>query len=502
MSASAARAVGYLRRRTVGRAVRGYLDWIGKAVGWASVVYLIVWFVIFLVSGIQLLAPLTDPLPTRYLPLAANALLATFLLLPFFRAHAPPVILSRADLYRLALAPAAPGESLRWAFRLKSLLYALSGLVLGACWTLLAATWLATRAPLAGPLLALLAPAQLGLAWLAYAGAGSAAESKPEFEPESKQSRRVTLLLIGLILALCALDALAPGWGLAAALHTPNPLTLIQPAALLALVLWGVRASLRDAFPPAFPAQCLVLSELRAMSTLAFLGAGAADPARRAELLAQLRDKPTRATNRRLRPPPAAWGALGATSWRSALSLLRRPLLSHAFLLLLLAGSSFGVLSRAVGLVGVLFAALALGQSLVRLVGPAAPALPLPLAPADEALGRALPGGLVAAGVVTLVLTLISVVGSSGLGASVVGTTVSGVVTGSALLLAATQPLLGLLLLAKFSSWTGLPAERFEMWFVAALLALSPALLLAPLGLGLALLTQLGLLWLLAVLPF
>ena len=74
--------------------------------------------------------------------------------------------------------------------------------------------------------------------------------------------------------------------------------------------------------------------------------------------------------------------------------------------------------------------------------------------------------------------------------------------TGGALLLAATQPLLGLLLLAKLSSWTGLPAERFEMWFVAALLALSPALLLAPLGLGLALLVQFGLLWLLAVLPF
>ena len=487
MSASATHAIGYLRRRTVGRAARGYLDWIGKAVGWASVVYLIVWFVIFLVSGIQLLAPLEDPLSTRYLPPAANALLAAFLLFPFFRAHAPPVILSRADLYRLALAPAPPGLSLRWAYTLKSLLYAFSGLVLGACWTLLAITWLATRAPLAGPLLALLAPAQLGLAWLAYAGVTA----------ESKVSRRYSAFLVGLILALCTLGTLAPGWGLAAALHTPNPLTLFQPAALLALVLWGVRASLRGAFPPAFPAQCLVLSELRAMSTLAFLGAGAADPARRGELLAQLRDKPTRAFSRRLRAPPAAWGALGATSWRSALSLLRRPGLSHVFLFVLLMASSFGVLSRAVGLVGVLFAALALGGSLLRLIGPAVPALPLPLAPADEALGRALPGGLVAAGVVTLVLTLISVVG-----ASVVGTTAGVALAGSALLLAATQPLLGLLLLARLSSWTGLPAERFEMWFVAALLALSPALLLAPLGLGLALLVQFGLLWLLAVLPF
>ena len=380
MSAS---AVSYLRRRTLGRAVRGYLDWIGKAVGWASVVYLIVWFVIFLVSGIQLLAPLTDPLSTRYLPLAANALLAAFLLFPLFRAHAPPVILSRADLYRLALAPAPPGLSLRWAYTLKSLLYAFSGLVLGACWTLLAATWLATRAPLAGPLLALLAPAQLGLAWLAYAGGTT----------ESKVSRRYPAFLVGLILALCTLGALIPGWGLAAALHSPNPLTLLQPAALLALVLWGVRASLREAFPPAFPAQCPRAERTpRDVDARFFWGRARRDPARRGELLAQLRDKPTRAFSRRLRAPPAAWGALGATSWRSALSLLRRPGLSHVFLFLLLAASSFGVLSRAVGLVGVLFAALALGGSLLRLIGPAAPRAPPPPGPRRRGAGPRLAG--------------------------------------------------------------------------------------------------------------
>ncbi len=479
---SATSAIAYLRRRTVWRAVRGYLDWIGKAVGWASVVYLVVWFVIFLVSGIQLLKPLSDPLPTFFLPLAANALLSVFLLLPFLRSAAPPVILSRADLYRLALAPASPGESLRWAFALKGVLYALAGFVLGACWSLVAATWLAKSAPWAAPALALLASAQLGLAWLAYVSASKGATF------EGEKGLPTSRLLGGLVVLLCVLGALAPGWGLAAALHGPSPLTLLEPLLLLALTLWAVRASLRDAFPPAFPVQCLVLSELRALSTLAFLGAGAADPVRRGELLAQLREKPTRATKRRLPLPPPAWGAGGAYGWRTALSLLRRPLPSHVVLMVLLAASSFGALSRAVGLLGVLFAALALGGALTRLLGPAAPAPPLPVAPADEALGRTLPGGLVAGVVVMLVLTL-----AAGAGVAL---------TGSALVIAVTQPLLGLLLLAKLSSWTGLPSERAEAWFVAALLALTPGLLLEPLGAGVAVFIQLSLLWGLAVLPF
>ena len=472
----ASSAVAYLRRRTLWRAARGYLDWVGRAVGWASVVYLIAWFVIFLVSGVQLLEPLGTPLSAPFLPLAANALLGIFLLSPFLRPHVPPVTLSRADLYRLALAPALPWASLRWAFTLGGLLYASAGLILGASWSLLAFTYFAENAPLAAPALALLAPARLGLAWLAYAA--------------EAPGRRAALVLFTLV--SCALGAALPGWGLAAALYHPSPLTLLQPAVLLALTLWAVRASSRAAYPPAFPAQCLVLSELRAMSTLAFLGAGATDPARRGELLAQLRDKPPRGARWRLPAPPASWGAAGAYGWRTALHLLRRPLLSHVFLGALIMASSFGVLSPAVGFIGILFAALLLGQTLLRLVGPAAPALPLPTTPADEALGRALPGGL-AAGLVVAVTLAVTLLVAAALGVTL---------TGGAFVIAATQPLLGALLLVKLSSLTGLPHERFEAWFVAALLALTPGLLLAPLGVGLAVFVQLGLLWGLIVLPF
>ena len=468
----ASSAVAYLRRRTLWRAARGYLDWVGRAVGWASVVYLVAWFAVFLVSGVQLLEPLESPPSVPFLPLAANALLGIFLLSPFLRPHVPPVTLSRADLYRLALAPAPPWASLRWAFTLGGLIYASAGLVVGASWSLLAFTYFAENAPLAGPALALLAPARLGLAWLAYA-----AEAPGE---------RAALVL--LVFVSCALGTALPGWGLAAALYHPSPLTLFQPTVLLMLTLWAARASLRESFPPAFPAQCLVLSELRAMSTLAFLSTGATDPARRGELLAQLRDKPPRGARWRLPAPPASWGAAGAYGWRTALSLLRRPLSSHAFLVVLVIASSFGVLSPAVGLLGVLFAALLLGQTLLRLVGPAAPALPLPVTPADEALGRALPGGLAAGLVVAVTLAV----------AATLGVTLAG----GALLLAATQPLLGALLLVKLSSLTGLPHQRFEAWLVAALLALTPGLLLAPLGVGLAVFVQLGLLWGLIVLPF
>ena len=105
-----------LRRATLGRSVRSNVEWLMRAIGWGSIVYLIAWTIILVITAVQSLQPLpatvADPL-RHWLP-AAGALVLALALHLAARAHVTPVWLDRRDLAHLANAAASPAAILRW----------------------------------------------------------------------------------------------------------------------------------------------------------------------------------------------------------------------------------------------------------------------------------------------------------------------------------------------------------------------------------------------------
>jgi hypothetical protein len=467
-------ALRYLRRRTLWRALAGYLRWIGKAVGWTSIVYLLFWLVVYLVSGVQLLTPLAEPLPATLLRHGAAVAAALLLLYPALFSRAPPVVLNRRDLYRLGLAPVVPADALAWPLWSARILRFIQGATLGLFWSIIAYYWFAQPAPWAALAGGLLFSLQLELAWLSYT---------------ERQTRQIIGLLLTLTACLLSLLGLhGEGWGLASAFYLASPWTLFVPALLAVLAALAVRASLLEHYPPRFCAQSLVLAELRAASLLTstLLKVAPVDKEQRRRLLTQLHDRPVaRLLMRKLRAPPPHWGALGAFAWRSALTLYRRPWLSQLGLLFWLAAVAVASLDLLGGVVGLMVYAFVLAQALTRLTGPDLLGAPLPVAPLERTLGRILPGAAVAAAGVVVALLF---AGAAGLAVSPL-----------LIVTVATQPFLGLVILDKLSSWLGMSHERLEVLAVASLLTLTPGLVAAALGLTLLLpSTHLLLGWLIA----
>ena len=148
LDASAATlALRELRRRTLGRSTRANLRWLLRAVGWGSIVYLIAWGVLLLVSALQSLTPLAAPqaraVATWAAPLAM-ALLALQLLVAA-RTVVTPVWLDRRDLVHLTPTPASAAALLAWPWWRAALPSAALGVTLGGAvaalaWRLLGVT--------------------------------------------------------------------------------------------------------------------------------------------------------------------------------------------------------------------------------------------------------------------------------------------------------------------------------------------------------------------------
>src|SRR5690606_16646164 len=221
--ATAPSAVAYLRRRNVGRAADDYRRWIGRAVGWWTVLYLLFWVVVFAVAGVESLAPLERRLPHPGGLFALAGLVA--LLAAGLGGRTPPVILDRRDLYRLGLGLQRPWHVLRWRWLVKQASGVAAALLLGGAWSLVAPAWFGLSAPYA-------APAQLLL--------GGA--SGPFADP---------------------LSLLDPLGGLTRA----TPLTLVVPALLALASHLCVRRTLAHDWPPRFAPQSLVLSQVQALRT-------------------------------------------------------------------------------------------------------------------------------------------------------------------------------------------------------------------------------------------
>jgi hypothetical protein len=500
-------AIADLRRRTVRRSLHGYLGWVGRAVGWWTIAYLLFWVVVFAIAGAETLVRLDDPLPAA-VPFGMALAVALAFLVLFVGGGTPPVIVDRRDLYRLGLAPTVPHEVMRLRLTTRRALRLVLGAVVGGAWSWIAPPLFHLSAPWAAPALALVAMAHGDLAWLRYAGAR-------RDDPDGRRARSAATLLGAAAVALTAGGAWLAfeghplgGVGLLAAFTSAHPGVAIAPALLALLAARAVRASLAVSWPPRFAAQSLVLTQLQAMRTLQWLAGVAgmvsareADAGERARLLAALHDRPGATRPRRSWRPPAAdrpvWRAL---AWRSASALLRRPPAAQAMLALscllalgavwasapTLVGAATGPAGAAaptlgaafLGAVGVLAAAWLVARAGAALLGPGLPAAVLPIEPLERTRGRLTPALWVMAGVAVPALALLSAAAPSlGLGTAPLGhDPVGAVVAAGALVLGV------LLALEKYATWSGAAPGGWEATLVAALIAALPALLLGMFG--------------------
>lgn len=463
--------VAYLRRRTVGRAMRAYRDWVGRAVGWWTIVYLIAWLVVFVIAGLETLKPLAAPLagPRPYL---VGVFVASFVSVILAR-RAPPLILDRRDLFRLGLAPVPPWSALRWRFMLKAAGLCAVGVFVGLVWTALAPALFWQATPFAAPVIGLVLVARFCAAWLVYA-----------YRAVGLRAWHVALL--GSVLS-------AVPYGFADALLGASPVVLIAPIVVVALGVASVRSSLAEEWPPRFASQSLVLTQLQAMRLMqlmagmaGFIRQAAADGGERRRLLAALYDTPGATRPSRSLPLPAveapvwrafAWRALThfwrAPWWRQVTTLCL-ALLAGGLAAMVGAGggaSTLGAAQPSAGALGSLFggplavfaAAILVARAGTALLGPEFAVGVMPVDPYSRTLGRVAP----AAAAIVFALLAASIL---------LGDAAGGLFSGMALVLTV------LLVVEKYGSWSGAGAARWEAQLVAALLAALPAFVLAAFG--------------------
>lgn len=461
--ALAGAGVAYLRNLTLRRAARGYAEWVGRAVGWWTIVYLLFWLVVFTISGIELLGRTDEPLPIPLAPAFATTLTMVFGSL-VYRARSAPVFVNRRDVYRLVLSGAQPFTVLRWPFIKQWALLGFIGMFIGSAYAVVAPFWLHHQAWFAGPALALVLISHLNLSWIRY------------WQWDNPEADLRYLLLLPVASGFALLGIFVPGLGLTGAFASASPWSLLFPLLLAGASAYVVHRTLERTYPPRFAAQSFVLSELQAMRTSNLLAGisgvpGNDDPAYRARLLASLHDKPgvTRPT-RSLRPPAAGASQWQAIGWRTLSMLWRRPLLSQGRLLLeFLLVTAVVVFAPLAGSFGLLAAAVVMSGLAAFSMGVGGYARDLPISAWHRTIGRALPAAVLA--------VLAAFAGDFiGLGLQSVPSSASNLMLTTAVLLST------VLWLEKYSSWTSAPARRFEPRMVAALLASAPALLLTAFG--------------------
>ncbi len=531
-------AIAYLRRRTIWRSAHGYAVWVGRAVGWWTIVYLIFWVVVFAIAGVETLVRLDEPLPAT-IPLTLGLVAAAAFGWLVVAGRAPPVVVDRRDLYHLALAPTTPYDVLRLRLDVRRVLRLALGAAIGAVWSIVAPPLFHLQAPWAAPALALLAMAHADVSWLRYAGFRRR-------DADGRAARRAAGILVAVAVlsgaisaALLWTDAGGSPWlaalGLTSALTSSAPWSLLVPVVLATMAHRSVRRSLAQAWPPRFAAQSLVLTQLQAMRTLQVLagvaGMGASlrelDTGERARLLAALHDRPgaTRPL-RSLRPPALDAAPWRAIAWRAASTLVRRPRGAQVRLALMSVGAVAAILAAAsallgpapiaaagpglptevphdtlgaafVGAIGVLSAAWLLARVAAGLLGPPLSAPGLPIDATERTRGRLTPAGLVLAVAAVPAFAALSALAVRVGSGSVLGPDPIGLVA-AAVVLAATV----LVALEKYVTWSGAVARGWEATLVAALVAALPALVLGMLGVpGWTLPTQVALVVVLWWLP-
>lgn len=516
-------AIAYLRRRTVWRSLHTYRVWVGRAIGWWSILYLIFWLVVFALSGAEMVTTLAQPLPVT-VPIVAALLVALLFLGLLTSGRAPSVVLDRRDLFRAALAPSVPWDVIRYRMNVRRSLIAVAAAVVGGLWSFIAPHYFHVSAPWAAPAAALVGVTYFDVGWLRYAGhrrddaVGAAARAVASgvvvaFVVTSAVGAWLGYVT-GITESLASFAIAAP----LAALTESSPFVLVVPGLLALVTNAAVRRSLQSSFPPRFAAQSLVLTQLQAMRTFQVLagiagvrGGQEADAGERARLLAALHDRPGATRPRRsLKPPGLDQPAWRAIAWRTASDLHRRPRFAQVRAVLLTISAATALLAAAqvmsaaqpvaptgpvldgvgaaasaptsfagtfVGALGVLLAAFLTARAGAGLVGPGLIRSGLPITASDRSRGRTVPALVVFAFATLVALPLLAVVRSA------TGGTVPDPASALTTLMAYGCLLLTCLVaLEKYSSWSGAPVGRWEPQVVAALVVALPMLVLVAFG--------------------
>ena len=450
-------ATRFARRLSLSRGFRSWVVYVGKAIGWGTVAWMIGWVVIAIIAGAEVLPTFKQPISSKWLPVIFSNLAGLWLLLASTRSSTPPINLNGRDVYRLALTAEDAREVLDWPLWFARVFRFAVAVILGAVWTLISSYWFNNFTPFAALTLGCLAAFTVDLEWLAYSARGS----------ENTAARAWLNILVLLVLALSIAGGLL-GFGLATGMWNASVLGIL-PAGLFVLGVLGSRASLTKGYPPRFAAQSQILSALRSMMLMSLVARSRPDPDQHRRLKDQLLGRVSSIKPTRSLPLPALDSSvLIAVAWRSALTLYRRPVFDQIGLVLQLALVAFSSFTTVSGVGGFLLRAVALGFLLPRLVGPAMPIMSTPIRSSERSLGRTLPG-----------LAIIAVVGLIGL------------LVSSALnyplepaLLGISRAMLGLLLLEKVATWAGFASTGAEAATSAGVLALVPSALLETFGVG------------------
>lgn len=474
MSASAdlqpTAALRAIRHHTVGRARKAWTTWVGRSIGWSTLLYLVGWGVVFALSGWQSLGPAPEALEAfaaRWLP-ALTSLLVVLGAWRAARSRVIPVALDRRDLQLLTFSQVPPALVLRWP-TLRSLApgWALAA-VLGVAWALLATRWLgwqASFAPLMAPLLLMLFQLlawrsavrgrRLPLPWTALALAAAAATV----------ASAVLEVELGLGQLGGALLGTAPLW-----LGSAVCLAL---AALVWVLAWRTVHELQQVWPQVVSTQSQAIATLRAMaaSRLLTLVSGSMPTYDDAFATARLRDRlhgrPTAWRPRWRLPAPGRRGATAAAIWSA---WLRRPR-AHPYLPWLWPFAVLSAVAAALlgGVVGTpaWWPALGMAWAAAQFAPGKVPWPAWPVSPRAMMMAHVLPTSLLAGvgllggmALAPFLPTLDLAAGLAAIGAAAA----SGV------------------LVSFISGRTGAPAHRFDTVLLVALIVSVPAVLIGWFG--------------------
>ncbi|WP_041231848.1 hypothetical protein [Deinococcus peraridilitoris] len=381
---------------TLHRATREYFRWARETFGWATLVYLLFWLGIGIVTTIETVQA-TDSLGLSgvHLPLGAGVFTLLGVLIGL-TSRLPPVTLNRRDVYRLALAPIMPAQVLAWPLLRARAVRFLMGLCAGGAWALLAPMVFGVHAPLAPLALALVLTVGVDIAWLNYA----AREGNPV-------ARRNVAVLTGLTVVLALLGSFS-SFGLASALYQTTPWALLAPVLLLWTTISAAKRTQIESFPRSFVEQSLILGQLQAVNLNAGWLQGDEDPDVVHRLRAQLRGDARAIRPSRFLPPPGfRRGVTGALIWRGLTLLWRRPMLEQAVLALRFSLTASLVLLASGNVVVQGFLALSLAKLAQRLLVSLSARSLLPMTVRARTLGRATPGSIL-----TVLLGLIGMSGA------------------------------------------------------------------------------------------
>jgi hypothetical protein len=302
-----------LRQKTLTRAFLRYWDWFNRAIGWATIIWFACWFIFFLVSSLQILKPLPNPIEVFYVQIFLNSVILLTFCWNMVMVDLPPVMLNRRDLHRLLLAPIDTRWTLSWAFQSAMLVKFLFGILLGGFWWVAAFLFLGIHTPLALVAIPLYFLALLEWQWVAYS-----------------KNREVTKVFIFLGLSIFLEFIGLPI--LTGSLLATQFLGLVAPIMLFIYGIYTRLWTLKNGVPRQFPTQSLILSQIQAVSINPSLGIQTINSDTITRLRRLLQNKKSNCL--RSITAPKQFRAFEGLAWRSALILFRRPIAQQFGLLI------------------------------------------------------------------------------------------------------------------------------------------------------------------------